>query len=138
MGFPEKSQGSVSRKRPQFQIKWADIENYVEFLSKEMPDFKMDDSGLFEEERRLNAYLNSTKLVQLENQHAEIDKRWCKDGARVVGCCARVVYVLSYLGYWRHNHTRTKTPILGYADTHQDAATGWSRHDSNSECEKEI
>ncbi|GFV20728.1 hypothetical protein TNCV_3362241 [Trichonephila clavipes] len=41
-----------------------------------MPDIKVDDNGLFEEEKRLNAYLNSNKLEQLENQHAEIDKRW--------------------------------------------------------------
>ncbi|GFX47992.1 uncharacterized protein TNCV_4113271 [Trichonephila clavipes] len=60
------------------QIKWPNIENCVEFLSKEMPDIKIDDNGLFEEERRLNAYLNSDKLEQLENQHAEIDKGWVK------------------------------------------------------------
>ncbi|GFT11386.1 hypothetical protein TNCV_1144521 [Trichonephila clavipes] len=41
-----------------------------------MPDIKIDDNGLFEEERRLNAYLNSNELEQLENQHAEMDKRW--------------------------------------------------------------
>ncbi|GFT79542.1 hypothetical protein TNCV_1326031 [Trichonephila clavipes] len=41
-----------------------------------MPDIKINDNGLFEEERRLNAYLDSNKLEQLENQHAEIDKRW--------------------------------------------------------------
>ncbi|GFW52456.1 homeobox domain-containing protein [Trichonephila clavipes] len=34
------------------------------------------DNGLFEEERRLNIYLNSNKLEQLENQLVEIDKRW--------------------------------------------------------------
>ncbi|GFW74051.1 uncharacterized protein TNCV_545751 [Trichonephila clavipes] len=60
------------------QVNWADIENCVEFLSKEMPDIKIDGNGLFEEERKLNAYLNSNKLEQLENQHAEIDKRWVK------------------------------------------------------------
>ncbi|GFV76933.1 uncharacterized protein TNCV_690031 [Trichonephila clavipes] len=54
-----------------FQVKWANIENYVEFLSKEMPDNKIDDNCLFEVERRLNVYLNSNKLEQLENQHAE-------------------------------------------------------------------
>ncbi|GFW63989.1 hypothetical protein TNCV_706941 [Trichonephila clavipes] len=53
------------------QVKWADIENYVEFLSKEMPDIKIDDNCLFEVERRLNVHLNSNKLEQLENQHAE-------------------------------------------------------------------
>ncbi|GFX77612.1 hypothetical protein TNCV_1752231 [Trichonephila clavipes] len=41
-----------------------------------MRDIKIDDNGLFEEERRLNAYLNSNELEQLENQYAEIDKRW--------------------------------------------------------------
>ncbi|GFT69370.1 uncharacterized protein TNCV_4182201 [Trichonephila clavipes] len=41
-----------------------------------MPDIKIDDNGLFEEERRLNAYLNSDKLKPLEGKHAEIDKRW--------------------------------------------------------------
>ncbi|GFX03441.1 hypothetical protein TNCV_4634531 [Trichonephila clavipes] len=41
-----------------------------------MPDIKIDDNGLFEEERRLNEYLNSNKLEQWANQHAEIDKRW--------------------------------------------------------------
>ncbi|GFV70693.1 hypothetical protein TNCV_2022571 [Trichonephila clavipes] len=50
----------------------ASMENCVEFLSKEMPYIKIDDNGLFEEQRRLNAYLNFNKL---ENQHAEIDKR---------------------------------------------------------------
>ncbi|GFV84108.1 teneurin-m [Trichonephila clavipes] len=34
--------------------KWADVEVYVEFLSKEMPDIKIDDNCLFEVERRLN------------------------------------------------------------------------------------
>ncbi|GFX81806.1 hypothetical protein TNCV_2570071 [Trichonephila clavipes] len=56
-------------------MKWTSVENCVEFLSKEMPDIKIDENGLFEEERRLNAYLNSNKLEQLENQHAEIDKK---------------------------------------------------------------
>ncbi|GFT76289.1 dimer_Tnp_hAT domain-containing protein [Trichonephila clavipes] len=41
-----------------------------------MPDFKIVDNGLFEEIGRLNVYLNYNKLKQLENQHAEIDKRW--------------------------------------------------------------
>ncbi|GFV52821.1 uncharacterized protein TNCV_2874921 [Trichonephila clavipes] len=40
-----------------------------------MPGFKIDDNGLFEEERSLNAYLNSNKVEQFENQHAEIDKK---------------------------------------------------------------
>ncbi|GFW54739.1 hypothetical protein TNCV_2653791 [Trichonephila clavipes] len=53
------------------QVKWADIENYVEFLSKEMPDIKINDNCLFEVERRLNVYLNSNKLEKLENKHAE-------------------------------------------------------------------
>ncbi|GFU94068.1 hypothetical protein TNCV_3308211 [Trichonephila clavipes] len=61
-----------------------------------------------------------------------------KAGARVVGCCAHVAPVLWYLGYWRHNPTQRKTPSLGYADTLQDAATGWSSDDSASEIEKEI
>ncbi|GFV92544.1 uncharacterized protein TNCV_1744491 [Trichonephila clavipes] len=60
------------------QIMWVDIENCVEFLSKEMPDIKIDDNGLFEAERRLKAYLNSNTLEQSENQHAEIDKKWVK------------------------------------------------------------
>ncbi|GFS55272.1 hypothetical protein TNCV_1626201 [Trichonephila clavipes] len=58
-------------------------------------------------------------------------------GARVIGCCAHVTSVLWYLGYWCHNHTWTKAPSLGYADTLQDAATGWYRDDSASESEKE-
>ncbi|GFV02573.1 hypothetical protein TNCV_5017411 [Trichonephila clavipes] len=53
------------------QVKWADIKDYVELLSKEMTDVKIDDSCLFEVERSLNVYLNSNKLEQLENQHAE-------------------------------------------------------------------
>ncbi|GFV02532.1 hypothetical protein TNCV_5017001 [Trichonephila clavipes] len=36
------------------------------------------------------------------------------------------------------NHTQTKTSCLGYADTFQDAATGWSSDDSASESKKEI
>ncbi|GFW36955.1 uncharacterized protein TNCV_5018541 [Trichonephila clavipes] len=62
----------------------------------------------------------------------------CKVGARVVGCCAHVASVLWYLGYWRHNHTQTKTPSLGYADTLQDATAGWPIDDSASKSEKEI
>ncbi|GFV96878.1 uncharacterized protein TNCV_4350911 [Trichonephila clavipes] len=53
------------------QVKWADIENYVKFLSKEMPNIKIDDNCLFEVERRLNVHLNPNKLEQLEYQHAE-------------------------------------------------------------------
>ncbi|GFQ77727.1 uncharacterized protein TNCT_420171, partial [Trichonephila clavata] len=62
----------------------------------------------------------------------------CKVGARVVGSHAHVASVLWYLEYWRHNHTQTKTPSLGYADTLQDVATGWSSDNSASESEKEI
>ncbi|GFX04404.1 uncharacterized protein TNCV_3975501 [Trichonephila clavipes] len=58
------------------QVNWADIENCVDFLSKEMPDIKIVDNGLFEEIGRLNVDLNYNKLKQLEHQHAEIDKRW--------------------------------------------------------------
>ncbi|GFU68919.1 uncharacterized protein TNCV_4882461 [Trichonephila clavipes] len=36
-----------------------------------MPDIKINDNCLFEIERRLNVHLNSNKLEQLENQHAE-------------------------------------------------------------------
>ncbi|GFS76605.1 uncharacterized protein TNCV_1622031 [Trichonephila clavipes] len=57
-------------------------------------------------------------------------------GARVVGCCAHVISVLWYLGYWRYNHTQTKTPNLGY--TLQDAANGWSSGNSASESQKEM
>ncbi|GFU96177.1 uncharacterized protein TNCV_4506661 [Trichonephila clavipes] len=60
----------------------------------------------------------------------------CK--ARVVGCCAHVASVLWYLGFWRHNHTQTKTQSLVCIDTLQDAATGWSSDDSASESQKEI
>ncbi|GFT84914.1 hypothetical protein TNCV_2507471 [Trichonephila clavipes] len=59
------------RWRKKSQVKWGDIENYVEFLSKEMPDIKIDGNCLFEVERRLNVHSNSNKLEQLENQHAE-------------------------------------------------------------------
>ncbi|GFV44846.1 hypothetical protein TNCV_563951 [Trichonephila clavipes] len=42
-----------------------------------MPDIKIDDNCLLEVERRLNVYLNSNKLEQLENQHAEkLNLRW--------------------------------------------------------------
>ncbi|GFS71889.1 hypothetical protein TNCV_3715541 [Trichonephila clavipes] len=46
------------------QVNWADIENFVELLSKEMHDIKIDGDYLFEEIRRLNVYLNSNKLQQ--------------------------------------------------------------------------
>ncbi|GFU60592.1 hypothetical protein TNCV_1730101 [Trichonephila clavipes] len=62
------------------QVNWEDIENCVEFLSKEMPDIKIDDKCLFEVERRLNVYLNSNKLEQLENQHA---KKFVKYGGEI-------------------------------------------------------
>ncbi|GFW50750.1 uncharacterized protein TNCV_422131 [Trichonephila clavipes] len=62
----------------------------------------------------------------------------CKVAAAVVGCRAHVVSVLWYLGYWRHNYTQTNTPSLRYANTLQDAATGWSSDDLASESEKEI
>ncbi|GFT99897.1 hypothetical protein TNCV_749461 [Trichonephila clavipes] len=39
-----------------------------------MPEIKIDNSCLFEEIRRLNVYLNSDKLEQWGNQHAEVDK----------------------------------------------------------------
>ncbi|GFS63971.1 dimer_Tnp_hAT domain-containing protein [Trichonephila clavipes] len=55
--------------------KWADIENCVDFLSKEMHEIKIVDNGLFDEIGRLNAHLNYNKLKQLEHQHAEIDKK---------------------------------------------------------------
>ncbi|GFW57433.1 hypothetical protein TNCV_543461 [Trichonephila clavipes] len=58
-------------------VNWADIENYVEFLSKERPDIEINDNRLFEVERKLNVYLNCNKLKQLENQHAE---KLIKDG----------------------------------------------------------
>ncbi|GFV69121.1 hypothetical protein TNCV_2906011 [Trichonephila clavipes] len=53
------------------QVKWADIEIYAEFLSKEMPDIKIDDNCLFEVEIRLNVHLNSNELEQFENPHDE-------------------------------------------------------------------
>ncbi|GFT28798.1 hypothetical protein TNCV_3585171 [Trichonephila clavipes] len=53
------------------QVNWADIEKYVEFLSKEMPDSKIDGNCLFEVERRLDVYLNSNRLKQFENQYTE-------------------------------------------------------------------
>ncbi|GFV66995.1 hypothetical protein TNCV_356811 [Trichonephila clavipes] len=53
------------------QVIWADIENCVEFLSKERSDIKIDDNCLFEMKRKLNVYLNSNQLEQVKNQHAE-------------------------------------------------------------------
>ncbi|GFX88931.1 hypothetical protein TNCV_2576381 [Trichonephila clavipes] len=47
-----------------------------------MPDIKINDDCLFEEVKRLNVYLNSYKLEQWGNQHAEIDKRWSNRGPR--------------------------------------------------------
>jgi hypothetical protein len=58
------------------QVRWAEIENCIEFVSKEMPDIKIDDNCLFEEIRRLNVYLNFDNLGQWENQHVAVDKRW--------------------------------------------------------------
>ncbi|GFX20732.1 hypothetical protein TNCV_77891 [Trichonephila clavipes] len=56
-----------------------------------MPDIEIDDNGLFEEVRRLNASLNSNTLEQLENQHAEIDKRWsCGQDHELVASVSRV------------------------------------------------
>ncbi|GFT60582.1 hypothetical protein TNCV_1966651 [Trichonephila clavipes] len=54
-----------------------------------------------------------------------------KVGARVIGYCAYVASILLFLGYGRQNHTQTKTPSLGYADTLQDAATGWCSVDKS-------
>ncbi|GFX08558.1 hypothetical protein TNCV_4170571 [Trichonephila clavipes] len=62
------------------------------------------------------------KQAQLSIEDAN-ETRTCKVGARRIGYCAHVASVLWYLGYWPHNHTQTKTPSLGYADTLQDAAT---------------
>ncbi|GFX17215.1 uncharacterized protein TNCV_2857381 [Trichonephila clavipes] len=64
---------------PEIIFKMEDIENYVEFLSEEMPDVKINDNCLLEVEveRRLNVYLNSNKIEQLENQHAA---KLVKDG----------------------------------------------------------
>ncbi|GFX24477.1 hypothetical protein TNCV_992921 [Trichonephila clavipes] len=69
-------------------VNWADIENYVEFLSKEMPDVKIDDNCLFEVERRLNVYLNSNKLEKLENQ---------REAKLLSHACATVQYLLPRL-----------------------------------------
>ncbi|GFW65457.1 uncharacterized protein TNCV_4410651 [Trichonephila clavipes] len=41
-----------------------------------MPDIKIDDNCLLKEIRRLNVYLNSDELEQLENQQTDIDKRF--------------------------------------------------------------
>ncbi|GFX89101.1 hypothetical protein TNCV_2854001 [Trichonephila clavipes] len=54
------------------QVNWADIENRVDFLSKEMPDIKIVDNDLFDDTGRLNVHLNCNKLKQLEHQYAEI------------------------------------------------------------------
>ena len=61
------------------QVNWADIENCVEFLSKEMPDIKIDDNSLFEDIIKLNLYFNSDKLEEWENHQVEIDKKWFID-----------------------------------------------------------
>ncbi|GFU24037.1 uncharacterized protein TNCV_3332471 [Trichonephila clavipes] len=76
------------------QVKLADIENYAEFLSKETPDIKIDDNYLFEVERRLNVYLNSNKLEQLENQHAE----------KLVKCGCQVIYSQFGLAIHQNDH----------------------------------
>ncbi|GFT15984.1 hypothetical protein TNCV_3315461 [Trichonephila clavipes] len=72
---------------------------------------------------------NETRLVA--------SMRWvvetCKVGAKAVGCCAHVASVHWYLEYRRDNHTQTKTPSLGYADTLQSFATGCSSNNSASE-----
>ncbi|GFV09466.1 hypothetical protein TNCV_3158641 [Trichonephila clavipes] len=59
-----------------------------------------------------------------------IESYWqCKVGARVVGCCAHVASVLWYLDTGAIIPLRQKQS-LGYADTLQDAANGWSSDDS--------
>ncbi|GFV96854.1 hypothetical protein TNCV_4350671 [Trichonephila clavipes] len=59
------------------QVNLVDIDNCVDFLSKEMPGIKIVDNGFqFDEIGRLNVHLNYNKLKQLEHQHSEIDKRW--------------------------------------------------------------
>ncbi|GFT07821.1 hypothetical protein TNCV_1214151 [Trichonephila clavipes] len=73
-----------------------------------MPDIKIDGNGLFEEERRLNAYLNSNKLEQLENQHAE---KWIK-------------------GWWYWDRTHDMPAMVGYLNhwaTAAPSATGACR-----------
>ncbi|GFT96275.1 uncharacterized protein TNCV_3907111 [Trichonephila clavipes] len=70
------------------QKKWANVENRVEFLSKEMPDIKIDDSCRLEEERRLNAFLNTNKLGQLENQDVE----------------KLIIYERNYLNHFKNEH----------------------------------
>ncbi|GFU77269.1 uncharacterized protein TNCV_4689441 [Trichonephila clavipes] len=77
-------------------VNWADIENYVEFLSKEMRDIKINDNCLFEVERRLNEYLNSNKLEQLENPHAE---KLVKDGR-------------NYLNHFKNEHIPYENVII--------------------------
>ncbi|GFV73003.1 hypothetical protein TNCV_1734711 [Trichonephila clavipes] len=67
----------VETHNPSAVTRESDVENYVEFLSKEMPDIKIDDNGLLEVERKLNVYLNSDELEQMENRHAE---KLIKDG----------------------------------------------------------
>ncbi|GFW98832.1 uncharacterized protein TNCV_2837931 [Trichonephila clavipes] len=78
------------------QVNWADMENHVEFLSKETPDIKIEDNFLFEVERRLNVHLNSNKLEQLENPHAE----------------NLVKYGRNYLNHFKNEHIPYENVII--------------------------
>ncbi|GFX54889.1 hypothetical protein TNCV_3318061 [Trichonephila clavipes] len=64
------------------------------------------------------------KQVVLSIEDANERRLQSQVGTRVVDCCAHGTSVLWYLGYWRHNHTQTKPPSPGYADTLQDTADG--------------
>lgn len=77
--------------------------------------------------------------IWLKTEHNNITQWYCqcKVGARVVGCCAHVASVIWFLAYWRHNSTEVKKPSTEYADTLQDAASGWSSSDSDEEIQEE-
>ncbi|GFW71897.1 hypothetical protein TNCV_3220731 [Trichonephila clavipes] len=96
-------------------------------------------NGQLKNWRVLNNIIQNVQIPYFGGHNPNIEW-YCqyKVGSGVVGCCAHVASVLWYSEYWSDNHTQTKTPRLGYADTFQDAAIGCSNDDSASESEKDI
>lgn len=60
----------------------------------------------------------------------------CKNGSRVVGCCAHISSVLWYLGYYRHLPIKPKYHSDQYADFQVDAAN-WSESEASENEEQE-
>ena len=71
--------------------------------------------------------------IRYEREGFDPIKGWyckCKNGARVVGCCAHIASVLWYFGYFRHLDRVPQYHSDHYADF-QEYAGSWSESDAS-------